>query len=193
MTGDQAANGLYLLLTAVLVGSGLVARRLPIGRTLKMAGAWLAIFVAVAVTMSFQHEALDLIRSRLLDRAVVHDGTVRISMSNDRHFWVDARINGKTARLMVDSGATVTTLSRANADRMNVEVSSGFAALVQTANGSMAVQRARVRTIAIGGIEADDLAVHIAPPGNDINVLGMNFLTRLSGWTVERRWLILRA
>lgn len=189
MTGDQAASTVYALLMIALVASAFAARRLPIGRTLKMAVGWIAIFAVGFVLLSFRHDVSELFGSRVLGRAIVEGGTVRIPMADDGHFWVDARINGQPARLMVDSGATVTTLSQETAARTDLDLSTPSTATVETANGAMAVQRTRARSIGIGNIEMDDLSVHVAP--GDVNVLGMNFLTRLSRYTVEGRWLIL--
>jgi aspartyl protease family protein len=42
----------------------------------------------------------------------------------------------------------------------------------------------------VGDIERRDLALHIADD-EDLNVLGMNFLSSLQRWGVEGRWLIL--
>lgn len=53
MSGDQGAYVLYTVLLAVLVGSALVARRLPAGKTLRMALAWVAIFAVGILIMSF--------------------------------------------------------------------------------------------------------------------------------------------
>lgn len=44
MTGDTAIQSLWLIGAFVLVLSGLIARRLPLGDWLKMALAWIAIF-----------------------------------------------------------------------------------------------------------------------------------------------------
>ena len=41
-----------------------------------------------------------------------------------------------------------------------------------------------------GTIERHDLAVHVADD-EDLNVLGMNFLSSLQRWGVEGRWLVL--
>ena len=41
---DQTLDFIYLVGILVLVGSALIARRLPIGQSLKMAGAWVVIF-----------------------------------------------------------------------------------------------------------------------------------------------------
>ena len=45
--------------------------------------------------------------------------------------------------------------------------------------------------------EADRQRLFFRPPqpfsaSDDLNVLGMNFLSSLSGWGVEGRWLILK-
>lgn len=53
MSGDQGAYLLYTVLLLVLVGSALVARRLPAGKTLRMALAWVAIFAVGILIMSF--------------------------------------------------------------------------------------------------------------------------------------------
>lgn len=190
MSGDVAASAIYGLLMIVLIASGFAARRLPWGQTAKMAFGWLAIFGLGFVVLSFRHDISALFGSRVLGRAVVEGGTVRVPMSDDGHFWVDATINGNPARLMVDSGATVTTLSQETATRVGIDWSDALTTTVFTANGPMAVKRARAASLRIGNITTEDLAVHVAP-GDDINVVGMNFLSRLSRWSVEGRWLIL--
>lgn len=50
---DQAAGVLYIALLMVLVGSALVARRLPFAKSLKLALAWVAIFAVVVLLFSF--------------------------------------------------------------------------------------------------------------------------------------------
>jgi aspartyl protease family protein len=42
----------------------------------------------------------------------------------------------------------------------------------------------------IGGITRHDVALEIAD-NDDLNVLGMNYLSSLSRWGVEGRWLVL--
>jgi aspartyl protease family protein len=41
-------------------------------------------------------------------------------------------------------------------------------------------------------IERTNMAVHVAA-NDDLNVLGMNWLSTLKRWSVEGRWLILEA
>ena len=55
---------------------------------------------------------------------------------------------------------------------------------------SFASRQERAGTLDVGDIERENLAVHVADD-DDLNVLGMNFLSSLQRWGVEGRWLIL--
>jgi aspartyl protease family protein len=195
--GDQAVDFIYLLLMLVLVASAFSVRRLPIGQGLKMAGAWLLIFGAVFIGFTLKDDFAALGR-RVLDgggdRAVaVRQGEeMRIRLSQDGHFWVEARLNGAPVRFLVDSGATTTSISVATARRAGIEPRRGLPAVVQTANGVVEVQRGRAERLELGLIRREDLAVHISESFGETNVLGMNFLSSLSGWGVERNTLILK-
>jgi len=52
------------------------------------------------------------------------------------------------------------------------------------------VRGGRADSLTIGGITRKDVGVQIAD-NDDLNVLGMNFLSSLSRWGVEGRWLVL--
>jgi aspartyl protease family protein len=195
--GDQAVDFIYLLLMLVLVASAFSVRRLPIGQGLKMAGAWLLIFGAVFIGFTLKDDFAALGR-RVLDgggdRAVaVRQGDeMRIRLSEDGHFWVEARLNGTPVRFLVDSGATTTSISVGTARRAGIEPRRGLPAVVQTANGVVEVQRGRAERLELGTIRREDLAVHISESFGETNVLGMNFLSSLSGWGVERKTLVLK-
>ena len=67
---------------------------------------------------------------------------------------------------------------------------SGERTMVETANGIARVDRASA-SLALGPIQRPDLTVFIAG-GEGTNVIGMNFLSTLSRWSVEGRTLVLR-
>lgn len=195
--GDQAAEFLYLLGVLVLVASALVVRRVPVGKGLRMAVAWILIFLALFAVFALRDDFRSL-GQRLMgeirgDAVAVAEGpAVRIRQAADGHFWVDAELNGETVRFLVDSGATITSLSTRTAERAGIQMRGGFPVAVETANGIAYVSRGRAEHLRLGTIERRDLAVHVADGFGDTNVLGMNFLSSLSGWGVEGRWLILR-
>ena len=193
MNDDQGMYILYMVLLLVLVGSALVSRRLPMGKTLKMAAAWVAIFGIVFAIFAFRSEFMA-IGSRLKAEAVgtpIQSGEeLRIPMAEDGHFWVEASVNGHDAPFLVDSGASITTISRAMADVAGIETGMRVA-MVETANGAIPMRKARAESFAVGHIQRVDFAIQVNDH-DDANVLGMNFLSLLGSWRVEGNYLVLR-
>jgi aspartyl protease family protein len=63
--------------------------------------------------------------------------------------------------------------------------------VLQTANGAAPAQAGRVDELKVGNIVARNLRVVSSPGLGNMDVLGMNFLSRLESWRVEGRTLIL--
>lgn len=193
MTNDTMLGGLYLLMAAMLVLGALMARREPAAKLLTMALAWIAIFAAGFVVFTFRDDlgfVAQRLRAEAFGAAVVAGRETRIPMAVDGHFWVEATVNGKPIKFLVDSGATMTTVDRATAREAGIEISPNRDQLVRTGNGVIRVATGRVGRIQIGGIERREMRVQVAD-GDNLNVLGMNFLSSLSRWGVEGRWLVL--
>ncbi len=153
--------------------------------------------LAFCLFLLFQQAPFDPNLSRLtervgLDSQEVIGDEVRIAMSRDGHFWARVTINGAERRMLVDSGATVTAISDQTADLAGVERSvGGVPVLVRTANGTVSAETGRIERLGIGGIEARNLSVVISPALGNVDVLGMNFLSRLASWRVEGKTLIM--
>ena len=193
--GNQALTFMYLLGVLFLVGSAFMVRRVPMAQGLKMFAAWILIFAAAFVGFTLKDEFVSLGQRVLVETrggAVQEGETLRIRQSADGHFWVDAELNGEQVRFLIDSGATMTSISAATARRAGIVPSSGLKAMVQTANGAVMVDRARVERLEVGQIARDDFPIHVSEAFGNMNVLGMNFLSTLSGWGVENGWLVLR-
>jgi aspartyl protease family protein len=197
-SGDQALNFIYLLGCLILVGSGLMVRRLPLGQSVKVMLAWLLIFAAAFIAFTLKDDFFALGRRVMAemrgDNVVETSGAeIRIRRAEDGHFWVNGELNGQPVRFLVDSGATVTTISGDTAARVGIERSGGFGVVVDTANGSAMVDRGQAARIGIGPIQRSDLAIHIARGGDGTDVIGMNFLSTLSAWGVEGSTLRLKS
>jgi aspartyl protease family protein len=170
-----------------------MARREPAAKLMTMALAWVAIFAAGFIIFTFR-DNLGWVAQRLKAEAVgtpVEQGReTRIPMAIDGHFWVDAKINGRSVKFLVDSGATTTTVDRQTAKDAGVTVSSNRDQFVRTGNGVIRVASGRAESLTIGSITRRNVALEIAD-SDDLNVLGMNYLSTLSRWSVEGRWLVL--
>jgi aspartyl protease family protein len=193
MTNDLMLGGVYILMAMMLVLGSLMTRREPAARLVTMALAWIVIFAAGFVLFTFR-DNFGWVAQRLKAEAVgtpVEQGReTRIPMAIDGHFWVVGRLNGERVRFLVDSGATMTTVDRDTALTAGVAVSPERDQFVRTGNGIIRVSSGRAARLKIGGIERQDVGLQIAD-NDDLNVLGMNFLSSLSRWGVEGRWLVL--
>jgi aspartyl protease family protein len=195
-SGAQTAEFVYLLAILIFVVSALMVRKVPIGRGLRMFAGWVLIFLAAFVAFTLKDQIVSVARQVIDERQAESVGLevgeeLRIKQSLDGHFWVTGDLNGHAVRFLIDSGATTTSISTGTARRAGVVASPGLPAMVRTANGTVMVDRGRAERLRIGQIERENLAVHISDSFGDMNVLGMNFLSSLSGWRVEGRWLIL--
>lgn len=195
MTNDTMLGGLYLLIAMMLVLGALINRREPIAKLFVLALSWVGIFGAGFVLFTFRDD-LGYVAQRLRTEAtgapVVTGTEVRIPMAIDGHFWVEGRINDAPVKFLIDSGATVTTIDRATAARVGVPISYSRNQMVRTGNGVIQVASGRAQSVSVDSIARDDVGIHIADT-EDMNVLGMNFLSTLSRWSVEGRWLILQS
>ena len=193
MTNDLMLGGVYILMAMMLVIGSLMARREPAAKLVTMALAWVVIFAAGFVLFTFR-DNLQWVAQRLKAEAIgtpVEQGLeTRIPMAIDGHFWVNAQLNGKDVKFLVDSGATMTTIDRETAKAAGVAVSPRRDEFVRTGNGIIRVSSGRARELTVGSIVRRDVGLQVAD-NDDLNVLGMNYLSTLSRWGVEGRWLIL--
>jgi aspartyl protease family protein len=193
MTNDLMLGGVYLLMAMMLVVGSLMARREPAAKLVTLALAWVAIFGAGFVLFTFR-DNLGWVAQRLKAEAVgtpVQQGQeTRIPMAIDGHFWVTAKLNGHDVKFLIDSGATTTTIDRDTAKAAGIQVSPRRDQYVRTGNGIIRVSSARANELTIGGITRRNVGLEIAD-NDDLNVLGMNYLSSLSRWGVEGRWLVM--
>ena len=190
---DNGPSIIFYIVAIVFVASSLVGMRQPIGKTLKMGLAWVAIFGTAFILFSFRNEFSDLgqrLRAEATGNPIVQGDVVRIPISDDGHFWVNAKLNEENVRFMVDSGATVTTVSRSTAQAAGMDIGSRTA-VVNTANGQVQVTQGMVDQLQVGSIERTDFPIDINEQ-EDMNLLGMNFLRSLRSWRVEGNYLVLQ-
>jgi aspartyl protease family protein len=127
-----------------------------------------------------------------LDDQKVMGKELRVRMSGDGHFWVVATINGVKRRMLIDSGATITAISTTTADAARVDSGTGLAPVVlRTANGIAPAETGSIDELRVGNIVARNLKIVTSPGHGDLDVLGMNFLSKLESWRVEGRTLVL--
>lgn len=201
---DQAASTIWYILAIILVASSLIGRRLAWGGLLRMALLWVAIFAALLGLFKLAQDQ-GFLTGRWAPRPAEEgegvpappparaDGqALRVPVAPDGHYWVEGTINGTSARFLIDSGATVTALSdqTARAAGLNYDVAEP-GVVMTTANGKIEARRSSIASLAIGPISASDLPVVISPAFGEVNVIGMNMLSRLKSWGVQNGEMVL--
>lgn len=97
------------------------------------------------------------------------------------HFFAAVQINGRTTRMLVDTGASSVGLSAEEAGRLGIAYRLGREVRLQTASGPVSgyavmLDAVPVEGIALSGVEA---VVLPAPGALSVGVLGMSFLRRV--------------
>ena len=107
------------------------------------------------------------------------------------HFIANATINGKSIKVMVDTGATMVALNEETAHRLGIKMRSG-GVFISTANGIIQAFPTVLKEVKIGGVVVRDVAA-VVVPGNalDMNLLGMTFLKKLRKFELAGGQLVL--
>ena len=194
MTGDNQMSALWYLLVLILPLSALFARRIPIGQVARMALMWVGIFAAGLILATLWTRNRAYVDGFLADAGltanVVTGTTVSIPRGPDGHFRADVSINGVTRRMLIDTGATQTSITRETAREAGIVVSQGFGVAVETANGVVIDQRATIAKLDLATIHARDLPVLVGDNLGD-DLLGIDFLNHLKSWRAEGNRLVL--
>ena len=101
------------------------------------------------------------------------------------HVIVDAAVNGASVRLLVDTGASLVTLTPADARAAGITPGElVFNQRVGTANGSARMAAVTLREVRIGQLSIYDVPAAVLEHLN-ISLLGMSFLGRLQGYEMR--------
>jgi aspartyl protease family protein len=188
---------------ALAIGSGALLARAHVGGAIRALAAWAIIILALVTGFQYRYELQD-IASRLTAGLVpgspltITDSSGRVSVMIERrsqgHFETEGAVDGTPVNFLVDTGATTTVLTAADAARAGYDLSSlSFSLPVATANGVARAASIRDVDITVGGIQRNGLTVLVAREGSlGQSLLGMNFIATLSGFDMRGDRLILR-
>jgi len=95
----------------------------------------------------------------------------------DGHYRAEALINGENIDVLVDTGATGVAISQSVADKLNLKSINAIS--INTANGDSVGYMVRLKSVKLGGVEAQNVSAMIAPNLEGDVLLGMSFLGRM--------------
>jgi aspartyl protease family protein len=186
----------YVLAVAGGLIALMVLSRVPfIGSALRV--VFSVAMIGVLVLVLSERASIDPYFGQVADRfnlggQVVVGKEVRIKMAPNGHFFADVRLGEAKRRMMIDSGATVTAISAATAKEAGLKRETNLVPVIlQTANGAVRADTATVPELKVGNIVARDIKVVVSPAFGNMDVIGMNFLSKLQSWRVEGDTLVL--
>jgi aspartyl protease family protein len=105
--------------------------------------------------------------------------SVTLAADSRGHFFAEGAVNGVPVRFVVDTGATMVSLPKRDAERLGINYRSGRAGMSNTANGPALVYLVTLDSVRVGGIELHGVAALVHDSGLEQALLGMSFLNRV--------------
>jgi aspartyl protease family protein len=110
----------------------------------------------------------------------------------DGHFWVEASVNNKAVKFLVDTGASLVALTPSDAQRLGINLQDlTFDKPVMTASGKTLAAEVLITSLSVGESRVQDVRAIIIRDGLSTSLLGMSYLGRLSRIEATPRSLIL--
>jgi aspartyl protease family protein len=117
---------------------------------------------------------------------------IELQRTTDGHFYIIITINNKNILFLIDTGATVTSLSKKDAKRVGIDVDNlSYDVKTNTASGVSYNASIKLQNIKINNLIFDDMWAMVNGNNVDTSLLGMNFLNRLKKYNVEKDRMIL--
>jgi aspartyl protease family protein len=193
---DDMMRAVYLVALLAFVLAGFTWRSGGVLSAVRSFAIWTLAIIGLVAVYAYRTPilaALDPVLGELAPgRAVIVEGAggdqeFRISRGIDGHFHVDADANGAELSFLVDTGATSTALSLADAERAGIDIEQlRFDRPVRTANGITFYASAELDTLLIGPHRIDGLSVAVMPDNTlSTSLLGLNVLDRFASYRIE--------
>lgn len=188
--GDKASVLYYVLWLTVLASAFVASRRLKLGQALRQGLIWIAVALLLVLGYSFRHDLVGL-KDRLVGELLPHEGiaageAVSFRAARDGHFHVEAVVNGRPLRFLVDTGASDIVLRPADAARLGFAPAElAFTRIYQTANGTVRGAPVRLASVDLGPFSFRDVAASVNEAAMDVSLLGVSFLERFGGYEVR--------
>lgn len=193
---DQVMHMVYLVALLLLIASGWSLRTVRLSQAVKYAAIWLGLILLLVFAYSFRDQ---LTRNRLMAELmpnrlqVTSEGALTVRSAQDGHFHIEAEINGAPVDFIVDTGASDIVLSPSDAARAGFDTDAlNYNRTYHTANGVVGGAPVRLERLAVGSIMLRDVPASVNRADMEESLLGMAFLNRLGGYSVEGNTLTLR-
>jgi aspartyl protease family protein len=122
---------------------------------------------------------------RPLHQAAAVTNTLSLRARPDGHVLVNVFVNGVQIPFIVDTGATLVSLTQADAQRVGVAGGLSYTITMATANGTAKAAPVTLQEVRIGELEVADVHASVMQAPGGISLLGQSFLNRLQSYEMR--------
>lgn len=194
---DQASLIRALVVLLLVASFVIMSPRLNLKGAMRNIVIWLGIG-ALVLTVYTLREDFQKIGERVTGEVMPFqasensNGDLVLKRGRDGHFHMEVTVNDAPIRFLVDTGASIVTLSEDDARRAGYDPSTlDYTMQFSTANGTAWGAPIRIVSMRAGPIIARDVRAAVGGAGMSKSLLGMSFLNQLNGFSVKGDTLIL--
>lgn len=185
LTQGEWTNLIYsILLLSMMISSMFIRSTTDNGKKFKNLAIWLTIILVVALLYNNRFLFKNFVPYQAYDTG---NNELKITKSNDNHFYIAVNIDNKKILFLIDTGATTTTLTLNDAKKLGIDIDRlNFNVPLNTANGISFGASTEVYNIKIGDFTIDSMWVLVSKDLDGKSLLGMNFLNKLNGYNIKQ-------
>lgn len=187
---DQAGLVRALIILLLVASFVVMSPRLNLKGALRNIVIWLGIGALILTVYTLREDFMQ-IGERVTGEVMPFqasenaNGDLVLKRAQDGHFHIEVRVNGEPIRFLVDTGASIVTLSEDDARRAGYDPSTlDYTLQFSTANGTAWGAPIRIDQMRAGPLIARDVRAAVGGAGMSKSLLGMSFLDQLNGFSV---------
>jgi len=187
----------YLALLIIILLSGLIFRRdFAYAKMFKYFAIWAFFGFIFVILYSYRFEFSDF-KNRILGEinpsaARIEGEKLVINLSQDGHFYIDAKVKDATLHFMIDTGASDMVLGKNDAQKIGIKESElKFNKIYHTANGKVFGASIIIDEMEFSGIKFYNVKASVNSGEMNNSLLGMDFLRRFKRYEFYQDRLIL--
>ena len=142
LSTEDTGSFIYLTILLAFLASGFLLKgQIKASKVIQYLFWWFLIILAMITLYSFRYDFQNF-KNRLIAEIFpsksirVSDNQISINISQDKHYYINLKINNKNVKLMIDTGASDIVLSKDDARKAGINLNKlTYNKIYQTANG----------------------------------------------------------
>lgn len=196
MAGSEPTFATQLVWLVLLISVVVLGWRGSASQAVRYFLIWLAIGFALVLGYSYRNDVkavFQRVGGEVNPALPVERGAGQVVLrpARDGHFYADVEVNGRSVRMLADTGASTIALSVADAEDIGIAIDElDFIYTVSTANGPAPAAKVDLDEVRVGPIVRQNVRALVTRELSG-SLLGMNFFSSLSKVAMESGELVL--